>query len=308
MRVYLQRFLLFFLLLNVNLILAEPPRNTWKKLIVIDMTDDYFTSIGEFPPESRNAYLPLLNKIKKYNPDTIYLDMIFSRKSKLSEEDFAKRLNIGKRVIIPLRLDSDNQGQIHKISADLFYRKVKGYPAKFNPFPLDYMELNLELPEEQIIMQSESVCNIFYPIFSDQNLTQMGFYEYHKGFLYENANIVILNSYLHKFGIQLKISENYKSLILINNKSGTILSTLLRRNSFKEPFVMPNTFEYNEAIPALSILSGGKKLAQGSVVLIGSSSKHANKIKTPVGEMPSILITANEINTLWKSIAHLIQE
>jgi hypothetical protein len=308
MWVHIQRLLLLFCMIDQNLIWAAGSGSTWKKLIVIDMTDDYFASIGGFPPENRNAYLPLLNKIKIYNPEIIYLDMIFSRKSKISEENFARQLNKGKRVIIPLRLDSDYQGENQKISPDLFSRKIKGYPAKFNPFPLDFLETRLELPEEEIIRQSESVANIFYPIFPDQNFTYMGFYQYHSGFLYENANIVILNSYLRKFGLQLKISGNYKSLILINNKTGTILSTLLRRNRLKEPFVMPNTFEYNETIPALSILSEKKKLAAGSVVLIGSSSIHANKLKTPVGDMASILVTANEINTLWKSIAHLIQE
>jgi len=288
---------------------AKSTIENWPDLLVIDLDDGYYHSVGGYPPENRNAYSYLLQKVIESKPQIVYLDMAFIRRSLAIEKPFEDKLSQIPNLVSLIMTTEDELFANYRETATSQGTIIRSYPAAENPFTYVKPARGIEIPEKKILNLHKALCvGVGMTSIDGGPMVNMPFYEYFDGRLYENAPLAIMNLKLAEKQIQIKLSPNKKSLNLIDVRSGGVRRTLASRADLAEHLTLSIKYSKIPIISAFKIQVNKMEIPKGKILLIGASTAGAgDKLPTPNGLMPGVQIIANEINTLWNMIKQDLQ-
>lgn len=274
-----------------------------KIVTVIRMDNVYFRRNGGFPPPDRNAYLPLIDAIKEYEPKVIFFDFNFTRNALPSESKFAKQVNAKKRLVIPFALSTADYSENYEENRAYFGTRVSAHQLPINNHPNSMPGVIFPYPE--IVEQSEKTCA--YEITPDKDLLVRSFYPfyYYRNFLFPSATLCILNEYLKDRKLQLILSPDYSELHLVEISAEKII---VRRKVFRFA-----TKDHEQPIPlkimqpsffqAQDVQENQAVIRKNQIIIVGPAADGVGSwLQTPNGKMSRLDILASEINTLWQMI------
>lgn len=269
------------------------------RVVLIEMDARYFASINGYPPVNRNAYLPLIEKVNGYSPRVIFWDMAFIRKPVKGEENFIKNITAKRNIVLPILISDEGMRINYDENKPFFGTKIKNYQLKpkkyFRQFP------GLEFPFYDASKNSSAICVSFFPY--EKIVTEMEFYGYFNGYLYENSNIVIANEYLKKYNYRLIFNENFLQLSLLDLKLNKILKTIAKFNSTGLPLNLPIEYSDMITLSANTFMNAKENILEDKIIIIGTNASGlSDKSETPFGIKSSISIKAHEVNTLLNQI------
>jgi hypothetical protein len=275
----------------------------WSNLIVVNLDDAFYHSVGGFPPENRNAYASLLRQIAKTNAKIVFLDLAFTRKSLPSEQEFVNALQHTPNAI-SLIMTTDDPVQLNfRETQDFQGSIIRSSPISQNPFKYMQISKGIEIPEIELTRLHRALCVSVGSTVGTQPAREIAPYEYFNGRIYENSPLTILNIYLQNHNLAINLSADFLRLELTEANKNSKLKILAERKSIEKILVLPMHYSKMRQYSALDVVTGKAKLKEGAVILIGATATGVgDKWPTPSGYMPGIHIIANQVNTLWNLI------
>jgi CHASE2 domain-containing sensor protein len=298
------RVISIFLILSDYSILAQKVETKDKLPIVIVRLDNaYFREIGGFPPPDRNAYLPTIEKIKKYKPQAMFFDFSFVRPPLSSEKSFARKLNEGLKLVLPFQISAADYTENFSENAESMGSRI---PFVSNKTKTTDKSPGILFPYPEIVKESESVCvSNFYPENDNiiRNLYPVAYYREH---VFPAISICILNQYLKSRGFQIILPNGGRELYLmkwVEKKWISKKKIFEIINEKGEEFTIPISFERYPFYTGYDIMNESVVLPEKTIVIVGPAADTVGFWgKTPLGLMPGVHIVANEVNTLWQMI------
>lgn len=310
MLIYRSGIISVFLILSGYSILAQKAETKDNIPITIVRLDNaYFREIGGFPPPDRNAYLPIIEKIKKHKPQAIFLDFSFVRPPLPSERDFARKLNAGLKSVLPFQVSTADYAENFSENAENMGLRIPFVAKKTKTTD---KSPGILLPHPEIVKESESVCvSNFYPE-NDNVIRNLYPAAYYQEYVFPSASICILNQYLKSRDFQIMIQNGDRELHLmkrVEKKWISIKKIFEIIDKQGEEFTIPINFKRFPFYTGDDVINERVVLPEKAIVIVGPAADTVGFWgKTPLGLMPSIHITANEVNTLWNLIKDDIPE
>lgn len=274
-------------------------KNLESKIIVVYLNEENQQNSSLL----RHRLVEFSSKASRFKPEIIFFNLYFLKLLGW-EEEFAKSLNKNMPTISEFLLKKKigNSASISDFKY-LYSNKISASNRFNQEVPWVYNEMLL--PDKNIVLKSEKIC----PYILDSNHEDGGYFVSQMlpviqfgDYLIENCPLVIANTYLNRYGININYDaalDRYSLYSFLKSNLGPIhyLDSGIGLYSNNRKIIFR---EFRSLSLDDFLYDSSNKFQEGSIFIVGGKSI---KFQTKEGEIDSTMFIASEVYTLINSIS-----